>query len=88
MSYTFQPRLVISSFCLLLIIVFSALGIWQLQRAEQKQLLLSELDRIANLPASSLNQEVSKLVPATKVTAQGHYLAEEQFFLDNIDIDR
>lgn len=84
MPYSFQPRILLSAFCLVLIITFSLLGGWQLQRSDEKQQQLSELEALAELPPSSLNEAPHKHQVATKVTANGHYLAQDQFLLDNI----
>ena len=84
MSYSFQPRYVLSLFCLLLIILFSSLGIWQLQRAEQKENAQAELEALAKRPPQKLNFNSEELKPATKASAIGRYKSDDQFLLDNI----
>ena len=84
MSYSFQPKLLLSSVCLALCLIFTSLGVWQLERSTEKQKIYSELNLLAKEPARSLNEGLEQLTPATKAVSRGHYLAKDLFLLDNI----
>lgn len=84
MSYSFQPKLLLSVFCLILIIVFSSLGIWQLQRANEKKLALAELEDIQKAAPITLNNSSPNLQVSSKAIATGRYLPNDQILLDNI----
>ena len=84
MSYSFQPKLLLSSVCLALCLIFTSLGVWQLERSTEKQKIYSELNLLAKEPARSLNEGLEQLTPATNAVSRGHYLAKDLFLLDNI----
>lgn len=84
MPYSFQPKFFLSLFCILMMLVFCALGLWQLQRADEKQQTQSELEELSMLPPRNLNLQSNHLKSASKALATGHYLVNEQFLLDNI----
>ncbi|SDK44204.1 SURF1 family protein [Microbulbifer yueqingensis] len=65
----------------LLLPILVALGVWQLQRAEEKQALVSQLD--ARLSAQPENPAgLDRLQPYMPVRLQG-YFTGEYFYLDN-----
>jgi surfeit locus 1 family protein len=65
--------------------LFCGLGLWQLDRAEQKRSLATNLELRRKQPALSLNQ----IVPATdalefrKVIAEGRFLADKTILIEN-----
>lgn len=60
-----------------------ALGIWQLQRAKEKESILQNIVRNSELPAYSLNDEKVENSQFRAVKANGTYLLDKTFFLDN-----
>ena len=79
-------------FTMLFLPVLISLGIWQLNRAEQKQQWLDQLaqgELQAPVTLEQLNQEIpgeTNNLPAVqhrKVAIYGHFLSEPLFFLDN-----
>ncbi len=85
MRYRFRPSLIPTLATLLLLPLFVSLGLWQLDRAEQKRALQAEYD------ARSLDEPV--LIGASvqsaddlrfyKVVAHGRYDTEYEILLDN-----
>ncbi|MEZ5466199.1 MAG: SURF1 family protein [Lysobacterales bacterium] len=63
----------------------ASLGIWQLQRAEQKQQLLDAIDRAGSEKAVDLGDALANGVDLhfRAVTARGRYLPDRQILLDN-----
>lgn len=81
----FAPRLIPSVVTLLLLPVLLRLGVWQLDRAEQKQQLIDLYQQQAHaapLRIQGLLQEKPEL-NYRDVQVVGSYLAEKQIFLDN-----
>ncbi len=70
---------------LLMFPVLIALGVWQLDRAEQKQLLQADYDRHQAQPPLLLHPvlEHAEAVRFRQVRARGQYEPEHQFLLDN-----
>lgn len=64
---------------------FSGLGIWQTQRAIEKQQLQQRIDHKAQQQAFHLNQNASNITNRTyqKVTASGHYDKNNEILIDN-----
>ncbi|OUS01817.1 hypothetical protein A9Q81_09620 [Gammaproteobacteria bacterium 42_54_T18] len=85
MPYTFKPTFSLSVFCLILFGVFLSLGIWQVNRVEEKELQQHVIDQRTEQHPLSLNQSPTPdILPYTKATATGKYRESEQFLLDNI----
>jgi len=65
--------------------ILSSLGIWQLQRAEEKkQILLENQQRQSNEPvALILPLDEPKKLRHQKVYVHGHFISDKQFILDN-----
>jgi surfeit locus 1 family protein len=85
MPYTFKPTFFLTVFCLILFGAFLSLGIWQVNRAEEKDLQQHVIEKRSEQPSISLNQLATRnLTPYTKATATGKYRESEQFLLDNI----
>jgi surfeit locus 1 family protein len=65
--------------------VFIALGVWQLQRAQDKQVMHDRLLARARMPAVELDavSVVTDDLLFRTATASGRYLPEYQIFLDN-----
>jgi surfeit locus 1 family protein len=65
--------------------VFVALGMWQLNRAQEKEMIRDRMRVRANLPAVALDttRVVSDEMMFRKAEARGSYLPEYQVFLDN-----
>lgn len=58
-------------------------GFWQLDRADEKNLLAERMESMSDLPALSLN-EGQGFEKFRVVEAAGHYLPGETFYLDNM----
>lgn len=65
--------------------VFIALGVWQLQRAQEKQVMHDKLLARAQMPAVELDAVsiVTDELLFRTVTASGRYIPKYQIFLDN-----
>lgn len=71
---------------LVLMFVLCNLGLWQLNRSEQKAQLLTRQEAATHAEAINLNQQApldSEGVRYQKVSATGHYDTEHQFLVDN-----
>ena len=85
MPYTFKPIFSLTVFCLILFGVFLSLGIWQVNRIEEKGLQQHVIDKRTEQRPLSLNQSPTPdILPYLKATATGKYRESEQFLLDNI----
>jgi surfeit locus 1 family protein len=83
-KWVFKPRLVPALVTLVLFPVLVSLGIWQLDRAEQKRQLLAEQMTQEQLPPISLGNEVPvDLSPFRKVKVSGRFDTRHTFLLDN-----
>ncbi len=81
----FSPQAIPTVFMVILIPLFCGLGIWQLDRAEQKRQLGASLEARRKLPVHSLNQEIpepSQLM-FRQVSAEGRYLAHKSVLIEN-----
>jgi surfeit locus 1 family protein len=58
-------------------------GFWQLDRADEKNLLAERMESMSGLPALSLNEDEG-FEKFRVVEAAGHYLPGETFYLDNM----
>ena len=69
----------------LAVVLFSALGFWQLQRADEKNALIHALERDERTPVQRLPTEASALegLAFRRVRLQGRFRAQRQFLLDN-----
>lgn len=98
MQISSSSKLVISLFCLIVLMTFMSLGVWQLNRANEKEAQFNEMQSLSstqainvnnNLPTQIANPHVEKgsansLRAFLPVLAEGRYLEEQQFLLDNI----
>lgn len=83
--FEFRPGLWPSIVVLLLLVLLMSLGFWQLDRAEQKRVLL---DAYGDRPNDTPIQLAPDFVPGPewryrRVQAAGAYVADRQFLLDN-----
>ncbi|MDE2274455.1 MAG: SURF1 family protein [Gammaproteobacteria bacterium] len=88
-KWQFRPTLWPTVATLILLPVLIALGIWQLQRADYKRMLLAEYHRAAALPPVSLNvavagDSVASLPRYRHVHALGHYDGSRQILLNDM----
>jgi len=77
----FAPRPFATLAAAVAVAAFTALGLWQLDRAGEKRALAA--DFAGGGPALSLPSDSSALPRYQRVTARGRYDAERQFLLDN-----
>jgi surfeit locus 1 family protein len=84
MSYQFKPTCLVSSFFFILILGLLSLGVWQLNRADEKQSLQMMIDQRSNLEPLSLNMPFEEFAPYQIVHATGQYRAKDSILLDNI----
>lgn len=61
-----------------------ALGIWQLERANEKEAILQNIIRNTELPELSLNSDDVSNSQFREVSATGAYLSDKTFFLDSV----
>jgi surfeit locus 1 family protein len=78
-----NPMLVLAGLCCLG--VFTAAGIWQVQRAHYKERLQTQMASAANEPAISLSAVSADAdrLNFHKVSATGHWVADKTIFIDN-----
>jgi surfeit locus 1 family protein len=83
--YTFKPAVLPTLAAVALIGLFIALGIWQLNRAQEKRAMLLQYESLIHQPAIRLRLPVA--VPASwryrHVKLTGHFTGDRQFLLDN-----
>lgn len=85
MSYQFKPALLTSLFFFIVILILVILGCWQLNHAEEKQLLQQVIDERSLQAPLSLNMPFEEFSPYQLVQASGHYRAKDSILLDNIE---
>ena len=84
-AFDFKPTLWPTVVTLLLLVLMTGLGLWQLERADWKQELVdthegrTRLSPIALRPGAEINDEVQY----RRVFARGYYDMEHQLLLDN-----
>ena len=84
-AFDFKPTLWPTVVTLLLLVLMTGLGLWQLERADWKQALVdthegrTRLSPIALRPGAEINDEVQY----RRVFARGYYDMEHQLLLDN-----
>jgi len=61
-------------------VIFALLGKWQLERAEEKQILF---DQFENAPLSSIENALESDAPFVRVQASGHFDESRHILLDN-----
>lgn len=85
MTRRFRPGLVPTLAAGALLPVFLALGVWQLQRADEKRLLQGEYDARAQGPAVRIEPRAQRAEDLRfyRVTARGRYETPHQLFIDN-----
>jgi surfeit locus 1 family protein len=66
---------------LVLVLLFTCLGFWQLDRAEQKQALQESFENAAERASVTDDLKPALYQP---IAATGHYLGERQFLIDNM----
>jgi surfeit locus 1 family protein len=94
--YVFQPTLVGTLITLICIPLFIKLGLWQYQKAQQKQAIhaafdQAKIDQALKFPLEIVNGKVLNVDDwkYRKVTVQGVYETKYQFLLDNqVENDR
>jgi len=84
-KYSFCPRLVPTLATLLLLPVLLRLGFWQLERAEEKRLLLQQFDSRMSKPALDISRldDINTLAAYQKVSLHGQFDIQHQYLLDN-----
>ena len=84
-GYQFSPRLWATILTLCFVIVFIALGKWQLSRADERSAQQEKLEQLSKEPVVTISGNLVKLedVQYRQVEAKGHYLPEYTIYLDN-----
>lgn len=84
-NYQFKPRWWILVLSLVLIIIFTRLGLWQLSRADEKDSKQQLLDQLANETALTLPSSRIALSDLLfrNVEVRGQFIASHTIFLDN-----
>ncbi|SEF40881.1 SURF1 family protein [Nitrosomonas ureae] len=85
MGYRFKPRLWSIVLTILFVIIFVALGRWQLSRADERNTQHEQLEKYSKQPAVTLPGSLVKLTDYQyrDVEMRGEYLIEHTIFLDN-----
>ncbi len=81
----FSPRLIPTVATAVLLPILLSLGFWQLDRAEQRRLLLQQFEQQQAGPVLNLNDKLvlDSLTPYQRVKATGRFDVHQQFLLDN-----
>lgn len=86
LGYTFAPKLIITLLALICIPILISLGLWQLDRADEKRIIDQGVNDAIAKPALQLNDadltELSKEIYRT-ASIKGQYDTNKQFLLDN-----
>jgi surfeit locus 1 family protein len=85
LGYQFKPRLWLTLVTVLVIILFVKLGLWQLSRAEERDVRHMNLEYFAQQPAVTIPSVLVKLedYQYRKVEVRGKFIADHSIFLDN-----
>ena len=82
---TFRPQAIPTVLVVFLLPLFCGLGIWQLDRADQKRQLAASLESRRKLPAHPLNQGLPE--PSERefrqIVAVGRFLAQKTVLIEN-----
>lgn len=83
--YRFRPTLTGVVVTAIGAAVLSSLGIWQLNRADQKRNLADAVERLMSAPATEIRGPLSreKIEQFRRVELNGHYVVEEEILIDN-----
>src|SRR6266540_5410186 len=84
-AFTFRPGLVLSVIVLALIALCARLGVWQLDRAGQKEKLKAAVESAATAPVLDLNPG-TEFFPALRfrrIVVKGRFEPDRQILLDN-----
>ena len=81
----FKPTLIPTLVTLILLPVLIRLGFWQLERAEEKQILLEQFEQSQTRPAMDMAsvKKPEQLMQYQKVSMTGKFDIQHQFLLDN-----
>ncbi len=84
-GYQFSPKLWATILTICFIIVFIALGKWQLSRADERSMQYEKLENLSKEPVVTISGGLVKLedVQYRQVEAKGYYLPEYTIYLDN-----
>ncbi len=77
---SFRPPLALSLFLMVLVIIFTGLGAWQVKRGSIKQGLEEKHARAAEMPLEKALAEQNRF---SRVIATGYYENDRHFLLDN-----
>lgn len=86
-NWRFRPSFAPTVAVLLLLPILISLGIWQLQRAEQKSAVKTEFAAGAEtvfVDGSAVSPTLSELPTYQRIELSGHYASDRQFLLDNM----
>jgi len=83
--YTFTPRLLPSLLMVVLVILFVKLGVWQLDRAHQKEQIVQRYNIALNAPPQvfSPSMNINKEMQYLPLKVSGYYDNQHSFLLDN-----
>ncbi len=83
--FTFRPVFGLTVIVLVLIALFVRLGIWQLDRAEQKEKLKAAVESRMSLPVLELHPDTDFLpdLRFRRILVKGHFEHDKQILLDN-----
>lgn len=84
-QYRFKPRLIPTIAVLLLLPLLISLGLWQLRRAEEKYIILTNLEQGSQAALITLDAKPEHFSPKdlARATITGHFDNQHYFLLDN-----
>jgi len=84
MRRRFRPNLWLTLLTFVLVALFARLGVWQLDRAEEKQKILTAYEKKIALPSLELNENnLADMETYQRVSVHGQADGERQILLDN-----
>lgn len=85
MNYQFKPRWWTILLTLALALIFVKLGLWQLSRANEKELRQEKIEQFARQPIITLSAAPIKYedFQYRQVDVRGHFIEEHTIYLDN-----
>ena len=84
-NFEFKPKLITTVLTVLLLPVLTGLGIWQLQRAAEKERIVQNQQRMMQAPEVRLKTKITDPAELAfrRIVVTGEYDAEHQIYIDN-----
>ena len=87
-KYYFKPGILLTLFFICVIVLLYSLGVWQLERADEKKVLAAQIEQRLSQQTMILNdtnieQLIRPDIAHRTITLNGKFDTREQFFIDN-----